>query len=126
MAMTFDPTTEMVTVYCNGVATPTRITDPVAKDVFKPEEPIASNPYHFPWPIYSPRSFVIKFNGYDVSSSGVYEHWLRVDAEKATVVYDRSGPRAKDDTTEFWVTALLEGRYAIFDTDTSELVPFRC
>jgi hypothetical protein len=104
MAMTFDPTTKMVTVYCNGVATPTRITDPVAKDVFKPEEPIASNPYHFPWPIYSPRSFVIKFNGYDVSSSGVYEHWLRVDAEQATVVYDRSGPNAKDGTTDYWVT----------------------
>ena len=70
MAMTFDPSTEMVTVYCDGVATPTHITDPVAKDVFKYEEPVASNPYHFPWPIYSPRSFVLKFNGYDVQSSG--------------------------------------------------------
>jgi len=104
MAMTFDPNTEMLTVYCDGVATPTRITDPVEKDVFKPEEPIASNPYHFPWPIYSPRSFVIKFNGYDVSSSGVSEHWLRVDTEKATVVYDRSGKNADNTKADYWVT----------------------
>jgi hypothetical protein len=103
MAMTFDPKTEMVTVYCDGVATPTQITDPVAKDVFKPAEPIASNPYHFPWPIFSPSSFVLKFNGYDVQSSGIHEHWLRVDTEKAAVVYDRSGPKAKDDKTDYFV-----------------------
>jgi hypothetical protein len=104
MAMTFDPSTKMVTVYCDGEATPTQITDPVAKDVFKPDEPIPSNPYHFPWPIYSPRSFVLKFNGYDVESSGIHEHWIRVDTEKETVVYDRSGPKAKDDKTDYWVT----------------------
>jgi hypothetical protein len=104
LAMTFDPTNEMVTVYCDGKATPTRITDPVAKDVFKYEEPVASNPYRFPWPIFSPRSFVIKFNGYDVRSSGVYEHWLRVDTEKGSVVYARSGPDPKDEKTEYRVT----------------------
>jgi hypothetical protein len=104
MAMTFDPTSEIVTVYCDGVATPTRITDPVAKDVFKYQKPVASNPHHFPWAIFSPRSFVIKFNGYDVRSSGIYEHWLRVDTENGTVVYDRSGPNAKDDQTDYWVT----------------------
>jgi hypothetical protein len=37
MAMTFDPSTEKVTVFCDGVATPTHITDPVAKDVFRHE-----------------------------------------------------------------------------------------
>jgi hypothetical protein len=47
---------------------------------------------------------VLKFNGYDVQSSGIHEHWLRVDTEKATVVYDRSGPKAKDDKTDYWVT----------------------
>jgi len=92
MAMTFDPTTGMVTVSCNGVATPTQITDPVAGDVFKHREPVASNPYHFPWPIYSPRSFVLKFNGYDVRSTGVYEHWLQVDTEKGSLTYGRSCP----------------------------------
>lgn len=98
MAMTFDPVNEAVMVYCDGVATPTQITDPVAQDVFGYDEPVSSNPYHFPWPIYSPRSFVIKFHGYDVQSSGVYEHWLRVDTEKATVRYNRSGPNAADKT----------------------------
>lgn len=104
MAMTFDPVNERVTVYCDGVATPTQITDPVANDVFKCEKPVASNPYHFPWPIFSPRSFVLKFNGYDVRASGIHEHWLRVDTDKATVIYDRSGPTANDDKTDFWVT----------------------
>jgi hypothetical protein len=103
MATTFDPTSNIVTVYCDGVATPTQITDPVANDIFKYEEPIASNPYHFPWPIYSPRSFVLKFNGYDVQSSGVYEHWLRVDAVKGTVAYDRRSPDPEKIKKDYWV-----------------------
>jgi hypothetical protein len=103
IAMTFDPTTEMVTVYSDGVTTPTQITDPVAKDVFKPQEPIASNPYHFSWPIFSPSSFVLKFNGYDVQSSGVYEHWLRVDTEKGTVAYNRSSPDPEKIRQDYWV-----------------------
>jgi len=92
MAMTFDPTTKQVMVYYDGIATPTRITDPVAQDVLQHDKPVSSNPYHFPWPIFSPRSFVLKFNGYDVRSSGIYEHWLQVDRENATVVYDQSSP----------------------------------
>jgi hypothetical protein len=86
MAMTFDPDREEVIAYTNGVATATEITDPVAKDVFRPEKPIASNPYHFPWAIYSPRAFAIKFNGYN-AESGVYEHWLEVDTIKGTITY---------------------------------------
>ncbi len=89
MAMTFDPNTDQVVAYLDGVATPTSITDPVARDVFRPTEPVASNPFHFPWPIYSPRSFLLKFNGYNVQDSGVYEHWLQVDTDAATVTYDR-------------------------------------
>ncbi len=92
MAMTLDRERDEVIVYCDGVATPTRITDPVAQDVFRYKEPVASNPFHFPWPIFSPRSFVLKFNGYDAGSSGVYEHWLEVDTDTGTVTYDRSGP----------------------------------
>lgn len=96
MAMTFDPTTHNVTVHCDGVATPTHITDPVAKDVFRHQTPVASNPYDFPWPIYSPQSFVLKFNGYDLQSSGVFEHWLEVDTEHRTVAYDRSSADPED------------------------------
>lgn len=90
VAMTFDPASGVATAYCDGVATPTLITDPVANDVFQYEQPVASNPSDFPWPIYSPRAFVLKFNGYNVRSTGVYEHWLHVDAEKGIVTYDRS------------------------------------
>ncbi len=89
MAMTFDPDRQEVIAYTNGKATPTEITDPVAADVFRPKSPIASNPYHFPWPIYSPRAFAIKFNGYNVESSGVYEHWLEVDTIGSTITYRR-------------------------------------
>jgi hypothetical protein len=92
LAMTFEPDQDRVTVYCDGVATPTRITDPVAQDVFRYEGPVASNPFHFPWPIFSPQALVLKFNGYHVETSGVYEHWLRVDTRAGTVVYDRSSP----------------------------------
>jgi hypothetical protein len=92
MAMTFDPTRNRVTVYCNGIATPTQVTDPVAKDVFHYDHPVASNPYCFPWPVFSPRSLALKFNGYNVESTGVYEHWLRVDTEKGRVSYHRSCP----------------------------------
>lgn len=92
MAMTFDPARREVTVFCDGAATPTKVTDPVARDVFRDDAPVASNPYHFPWAIYSPRAFVLKFNGYNVGSSGIYEHWLEVDAEAGRISYRRSCP----------------------------------
>ncbi len=92
MAMTFDPDRDQVTAYTNGVATPTEITDPVVEDVFRPEAPVPSNPYRFPWSIYSPRSFAIKFNGYHVESSGVYEHWLQIDTLSSTITYRRHCP----------------------------------
>lgn len=87
MAMTFDPDREQVIAYTNGLATPTEITDPVAADVFRPKKPIASNPYRFPWAIYSPRAFAVKFNGYDAETSGIYEHWLEIDMIKGTITY---------------------------------------
>ncbi|MDY0167563.1 MAG: hypothetical protein RBS80_13535 [Thermoguttaceae bacterium] len=90
LAMTFAPDHDRVTVYCNGTATPLDKTDPVAQDVFRYPEPVAANPFHFPWPIYSPRAFVLKYNGYDVESSGVHEHWLYVDTERGVLQYARS------------------------------------
>ncbi len=95
MAMTFDPATEQVRVYCDGTATASQITDPVAQDVFRYDEPVSSNPYHFPWPLFSPRTFVLKFNGYNVQTSGVYEHWLLVDTEEGAITYDRSCPASE-------------------------------
>jgi len=111
MAMTFEPSRDRVTVYCDGTATPTRVTDPVAQDVFRYEQPVASNPYHFPWPIFSPRAFILKFNGYNVSDSGVYEHWLRVDASPGRVSYERSCRDAASGSGEYRVSfdVLREG-----------------
>ena len=103
MAMTFDPATDEVIVYCDGVATSTQITDPVAMDVFRYKEPVSSNPYRFPWPIYSPRSFVLKFNGYDVESPGVFEHWLYVDSKTGVITYDRSCANPKEVHQEYRV-----------------------
>jgi hypothetical protein len=46
---------------------------------------------------------VLKFNGYDVRSSGVYEHRLRVDTEKGEVAYDRSSPDPRSVRRDYWV-----------------------
>ncbi len=108
MAMTYDPARDEVIVYTNGVATATEITDPVAKDVFRPEKPIASNPYGFPWSIYSPRSFVLKFNGYNVETSGVYEHWLEVDTVAGTLTYRRDCPDPAKVQQKYRVTFNVE------------------
>ncbi len=104
MAMTFDPDTDQVVAYRDGVATPTSITDPVARDVFRYPEPVSSNPFHFPWPIYSPRSFLLKFHGYNVQDSGVYEHWLQVDTDAATVMYDRTNSDEDHGDVDYRVT----------------------
>ena len=108
LAMTFDPDRDEVIVYTNGAATPTNITDPVARDVFRPEKPIASNPYHFPWSIYSPRSFVLKYNGYNVEKSGVYEHWLEIDTGSGRLTYRRSCPEGAEVPSHFRVTFNVE------------------
>lgn len=91
IAMTFDPDTDEVKVYTDGEATRTFITDPVANDVFQYDEPVSSNPYFFPWPIYSPRSFILKFNGYDFQTTGTYEHWVHVDTDHNSITYGRNG-----------------------------------
>jgi hypothetical protein len=108
MAMTFDPARGEVVVYTNGVATATEITDPAARDVFRPGVPIASNPYGFPWSIYSPRSFVLKYNGYNVETSGVYEHWLEVDTGSGKLVYRRSCLDGAEVPSSFRVTFNVE------------------
>jgi len=106
-AMTVDPSAHQVTAYCDGAATGTWITDPVAEDVFHYGQPVASNPFDFSWPIYSPRAFVVKFNGYKVTESGVYEHWLRVDAASGDVTYDRHDAAVSSGRRDFRVTVDL-------------------
>jgi len=108
MAMTFDPDRDEAVVYTNGVATPTEITDSVARDVFRPKKPIASNPYRFPWSIYSPRAFVLKYNGYNVETSGVYEHWLEVETDTGKLTYRRDASDRTTDERSFRVSFNVE------------------
>lgn len=93
MAMTFDPVRQEVQAWLNGVATPLELADPVESDAFAGANPTQANPYRFPWPIYSPRRFVLKYNGYAVRSTGAYEHWLAVDAMAGRFTY---GCRSKE------------------------------
>jgi autotransporter-associated beta strand protein len=94
MAMTFEPSTQQVKAWLNGVATPLSLGDPVENDVFDNANPKQANPYAFKWPVYSPRRFVLKYNGYNVRTEGVYEHWVEVRAAEGRFVYGRSAPGA--------------------------------
>lgn len=88
MAMTYDPGRKEVTAYLNGIMTPRYQTDPVANDVFRFEGEELSNPFYFKWPAYSPRNFILKYNGYNVEDTGIYEHWLEIDLNQNRVMYD--------------------------------------
>jgi hypothetical protein len=89
VATTFDPNGGALIIYLNGVATPLKMTDPVAQDIYKYREVQNANPFHFDLPIYSSRAFVLKYNGYRSSESGVSEHRLLVDLNKGKFRYER-------------------------------------
>lgn len=91
VAMTYDPKQNQVTAYLNGRMTPLHLTDPVTQDVFHfPEEQVA-NPLLFEGPIYAPRAFVLKYNGYNLKNDGVSEHRLVVDLKSGKLTYQREG-----------------------------------
>lgn len=92
MAMSYDPQQNLVKAYLNGKMTQYRLTDPVAEDVFKFTEEQISNPLFFDQSIYGPYNFVLKFNGYDLSSAGVSQHLLQVNLNEAYLVYNQDGP----------------------------------
>ncbi len=106
MAMTYDPASQEVKAWLNGVATPLDLGDPVENDVFNHANPKQANPYLFKWPIYSPRRFILKYNGYNVRTAGIYEHWLDVDAQAGTFTYGRSAPGTV--TQRFKVTVTVQ------------------
>lgn len=103
MAMTWDATRQEVTAFLDGVATPKVLTDPVAQDALKPAKPVSANPFPFTWPMYGPRIFTLKFNGYG-ASSGVSEHWLACDLDRKHIAYGRSVVDAALATGAFRVT----------------------
>jgi len=92
IAMTFDPANDRVSAFLNGRSEVTYFTDPIEQDVFRYDKEILSNPYHFQWPIYSPESFILKFNGYQAIDGEAYEHWLEVDLSSSFLTYGSSYP----------------------------------
>lgn len=85
LGVTFDHTTGQLTSYVDGIATTTFGTDSVEQNVYKYTQPKQVNPYQFNWPIYDPRAFTLKFNGYDLNTE--QEHWLYVDLKNNIVKY---------------------------------------
>ncbi len=90
MAMTFDPEKKEVRAYLNGKMTPLLLTDPVAQSVWQFKDEQAANPFHFSLPIYSPRAFVLKYNGYR-TQDGISEHRLRIDLQNRRLTYEQDG-----------------------------------
>ncbi len=99
MATTYDPTKAKVTAYLNGTMTPLMMTDSVAQDVYRYPEKQAANPYDFALPIYAPRAFVLKYNGYHLEQDGISEHRLRVDLDRRTLLYECDPPEPKNPKT---------------------------
>lgn len=94
MAMTYDPEKKEVVAWLNGQMTPLRLSDPVTQDVYQYENEQVANPFHFESPIYSPRAFILKYNGYSLEKDGVSEHRLQVDLDKGALTYWQDSPEA--------------------------------
>lgn len=89
LGMTWDPASGLLTAYQDGVATPRDYRDEVAAAVFGVDAPQPVNPIVFRHPVYGPRGFLVKFNGYG-REGGVAEHRLQVDLDAGTIAYDRT------------------------------------
>ncbi len=89
MATTYDPQDNEVKAYLNGEMTPLKVTDPVLQDIFQYDDTLSANPFRFDQAICSPRSFVIKFNGYSYQEKAIVEHRIRVDLEHSMLIYQQ-------------------------------------
>lgn len=97
MAMTYDPLARQLRAWLDGVSTPSTHADPVQLDVFGNAAPTVANPVAFPWPVFAPRAFLFKFNGYTLAAEGVAEHALHVDLDRGTCTYRRQPATAPGD-----------------------------
>jgi len=89
MGMTYDPEKDEVVAYLNGETTPLKLTDPVARDVFEYTDEQVANPLSFTFPIFSPRCFVLKYNGHSYQGDEVKEHRLHVDLDGGSLTYEQ-------------------------------------
>jgi hypothetical protein len=91
LGMSFDPERGEVNAYLNGVRTKRSYADNVQQDVTGAKGAEVINPAPFPWPLFGPRSFLFKFNGYHRSEGGVGEHALHIDLNSGHLGYARIG-----------------------------------
>ncbi|MCB0634319.1 MAG: hypothetical protein R2824_20945 [Saprospiraceae bacterium] len=89
LAMSYDPDKNEVKAYLNGKMTPFSLTDPVEQDVYQFESEQVANPLSFTGPVYSPRAFTIKYNGYLRPEANIKEHRLLVDLNNKQLTYER-------------------------------------
>ena len=107
MVMTYNPDSNRVVAMLNAKMTPKYLTDEVVQDVYQYATERSANPYLFNHSIYSPKNFVLKFNGYTFEKNHVYEHRLHVDLNKKKFVYDRNGNEDKLNNAKFRITCDL-------------------
>jgi len=88
MAMVYDPDGNEVRAYLDGKMTSLALNDPVADSVYRFQEAQSANPFRFLLLIYSPRSFILKYNGYR-PEEGIREHRLMIDLNERTLEYER-------------------------------------
>jgi len=88
VAITFQPQTGALTAYLNGIAHPCFQTDPVERSVYHITGEASANPVTFRHQIYHPKRFLLKFNGYDVQSTGVFEHRLDANLFDGSITYE--------------------------------------
>lgn len=113
MAMSFDPENKKVTAYLNGKATEYSVADPVTEDVMQNANTPLANPLTFSQPLYAPRSFQIKYNGYNFHQSAVKEHRIWVNLDENRIEYSQEG---EDDSKVFRVLFdILREEHSILD-----------
>lgn len=100
MAITYDPVKQEMMTYQDGKGGSKKFKDNVIDSVYKLGKKVEINPYKFTLPLYSPKAFTLKYNGYDLST-GVAEHRIFVDLKAKTIVYDRDGQTGADFEIDF-------------------------
>lgn len=89
MGMSFDPQSGEVSAYLNGIRTKRSYADNVQQEVTGAKGAEMINPAPFPWPLFGPRIFLFKFNGYQRSAGGIGEHALHLDLDANRLRYAR-------------------------------------
>ncbi len=91
VAMTFDPATDRVTAYKNGIASFLALTDPVMADVLGIDQALPANPIRFADTIFHPDSTLLKFSDFDYRHGPFAEHRLAIDFRSGSLEYQQVG-----------------------------------